>query len=97
MTLFLSSLPLWPEAILLVVIPTIAGMYGPVLLRRRIGLDRLISNNEIAGFKVATVGVIYAVLLAFAAIVVGEIQRCGDRCDPRGRGRRDNLPADFGT
>ncbi len=30
------------------------------------------SNNEIAGFKFATVGVIYSVLLAFSVIVVWE-------------------------
>ena len=47
-------------------------MVGPVIIRRRIGLDRLRTNNEIAGFKFATVGVIYAVLLAFAVIVVWE-------------------------
>jgi hypothetical protein len=47
-------------------------MCGPVLIRRRIGLERLISNNEIAGFTFATVSVIYAVLLAFAVIVVWE-------------------------
>ena len=47
-------------------------MCGPVLMRRRIGLERLASNNDIAGFKFATVGVIYAVLLAFAEIVVWE-------------------------
>lgn len=47
-------------------------MCGPILMRRRIGLERLASNNEIAGFKFATVGVIYAVLLAFAVIVVWE-------------------------
>ena len=41
-------------------------------MRRRIGLERLTSNNEIAGFKFATVGVIYAVLLAFAVIVAWE-------------------------
>lgn len=60
------------SAILLVVLPAIVAMCGPVLFRRRIGLDRLITNNEIAGFKFATVGVIYAVLLAFAVIVVWE-------------------------
>jgi uncharacterized integral membrane protein len=64
----LSELPLWIAAILLVVLPTIAAMCGPVLMRRRIGLERLASNNEIAGFKFATVGMIYAVLLAFAVI-----------------------------
>lgn len=72
MSLFLSGLPLWVAALLLVVIPTIVAMFGPVLIRRRIGLDGLTSNNEIAGFKFATVGVIYAVLLAFAVIVVWE-------------------------
>jgi Protein of unknown function (DUF4239) len=35
-------------------------------------LDKLTSNNEVAGFKFATVGVLYAVLLAFAIIVVWE-------------------------
>ena len=72
MSLFLAGLPLWVAAILLVVLPMIAAMCGPVLMRRQIGLERLASNNDIAGFKFATVGVIYAVLLAFAEIVVWE-------------------------
>ncbi len=72
MSLFLSGLPLWAAALLLVVLPTIVAMYGPVLMRRRVGLEGLTRNNEIAGFKFATVGVIYAVLLAFAVIVVWE-------------------------
>ena len=59
-SLFLSGLPTWAAAILLVIAPTIAAMCGPVLMRRRVGLERLTSNNEIAGFKFATVGVIYA-------------------------------------
>jgi hypothetical protein len=33
------------------------------LIRRRTGLERLTSNNEIAGFKFTTASVIYAVLL----------------------------------
>jgi hypothetical protein len=74
---------------LLVVIPTIAAMCGPVLIRRRIGLERLTSNNEIAGFKFATVGVIYAVLLAFGR--VGEVQRSGNRGGPRSGGSCDAL------
>ena len=45
-------------------------MAGPVLVRRRLNLDQLRLNNEVAGFKFATVGVLYAVLLAFAVIVV---------------------------
>ncbi len=35
-------------------------------------MDRLKKNNEVAGFKFATVGVLYAVLLAFAVLVVWE-------------------------
>lgn len=47
-------------------------MAGPVVIRRYVKLNRLRINNEIAGFKFATVGVIYAVLLAFAIIIVWE-------------------------
>jgi hypothetical protein len=72
MPLFLSTLPLWVSCLLLVVLPTFLAMSGPVLIRRRVALERLTTNNEIAGFKFATVGVIYAVLLAFAVIVVWE-------------------------
>jgi hypothetical protein len=46
---FLSSVPLWIAAILLVVLPTSTAMCGPVLIRHRIGLERLATNNEIAG------------------------------------------------
>jgi len=72
MSLFLSGLPLSGEMALLVVLPTIVAMCAPILLRRRIGYERLASNNEIAGFKFATVGVIYSVLVAFAVVVVWE-------------------------
>lgn len=72
MLLFLSGLPNWAAILLIVVIPTIAAMSALVLLRRKIALEHLASNNEIAGFKFATVGVIYSVLVAFAVIVVWE-------------------------
>lgn len=72
MSLFLSSLPLWLATILVIVLPTIVAMAAPIYVRRKISLERLTTNNEIAGFKFATVGVIYAVLIAFAVIVVWE-------------------------
>ena len=72
MSLFLSGLPLWLGALLIVILPTALAMAGPVLVRRRFTLERLTTNNEIAGFKFATVGVIYAVMLAFAVIIVWE-------------------------
>jgi len=50
----LAGLPVWLAAILLVVVPTIAAMCGPVLMHRRIGFERLASNNEVAGIKFAS-------------------------------------------
>jgi hypothetical protein len=65
----LTKAPLWIAATLVAFI-TLAAMIGPVLVRRRLGLEWLRTNNEVAGFKFATVGVIYAVLLGFAVITV---------------------------
>ena len=72
MSHFLSGLPLWTLIVLIVVLPTALAMIAQVFIRRWAGVDTLVKNNEIAGFKFATVGVIYAVLLAFSVIVVWE-------------------------
>ena len=72
MSYFLSNQPLWLLVILLVIVPTIVAMCAQVLIRRWVGVESLVKNNEIAGFKFATVGVIYAVLVAFSVIVVWE-------------------------
>jgi Protein of unknown function (DUF4239) len=69
---FLSSLPTWVLIAAIVVVPTALAMSAQVLIHRRVGPAKLVKNNEIAGFKFATVGVIYAVLLAFTVIVVWE-------------------------
>ena len=69
--IFLTSQPLWVLEFL-VVLATLLSMAGPVLVRRHVGLARLSTNNEVAGFKFATLGVLYAVLLAFVVIVVWE-------------------------
>jgi hypothetical protein len=70
--MFLTTQPLWLGAIILLVPTTLLAMAGPIVVRRFVPLDRLRTNNEVAGFKFATVGVLYAVLLAFAVIVVWE-------------------------
>ena len=70
--LALTTLPLWLSALLLVAVPVAIAMVGPFIVRRHVRLERLRANNEVAGFKFATVGVLYAVLLAFAIIVVWE-------------------------
>ncbi len=71
-SLFLSGLPLWAALILVVVLPTLVVMGGLVVSHRAIQTEHLGINNELAGFKFATVGAIYSVLLAFAVIVVWE-------------------------
>jgi Na+/proline symporter len=70
--MLLTTQPLWITGIILVGLTTLVSMLGPIIVRRRVGLQKLSTNNEVAGFKFATVGVLYAVLLAFAVIVVWE-------------------------
>jgi hypothetical protein len=69
--IYLTTRPLWVLGIL-VVVATLCAMAGPIFVRRHVGLERLSTNNEVAGFKFATLGVLYAVLLAFVVIVVWE-------------------------
>jgi hypothetical protein len=69
---FFTIAPLWLIALALVGLTTLIAMVGPVIIRKRVSLEQLRTNNEVAGFKFATVGVIYAVLLGFAVIVVWE-------------------------
>src|SRR5690242_3310721 len=68
----LTNQSVWLSAFLLLVPPTLLAMAGPVIIRRFVKVERLKINNEVAGFKFATVGVLYAVLLAFVVVVVWE-------------------------
>ncbi|MEZ0171904.1 DUF4239 domain-containing protein [Microvirga sp. TS319] len=70
--ILLDTQPLWISGAILIGVATLLAMAGPVLVRWRITPDRLKLNNEVAGFTFATVGVLYAVLLAFAVIIVWE-------------------------
>jgi len=63
-------MPLWLAGLLIIIVPTLLAMAGTVFVRSRVGLESLRWNNEVAGFKFATIGVLYAVLLAFAVFVV---------------------------
>ena len=72
MSHFLSALPLWAAILMIVIIPTAIAIALQWMINRSVGVERLIQNNEIAGFKFATIGVIYAVLLAFTVIAVWE-------------------------
>lgn len=68
----LTGAPMWIPLVVLVLAPTLMAMVGTLVVRRRFSLEKLAQNNEVAGFKFAVVGVLYAVLLAFAVIVVWE-------------------------
>jgi len=67
-----TDLPLWLSGLLLIVgVPALAvGIQ--LALRRRWSALREGDHNEVAGFVIAIVGVIYAVLLAFVVIVSWE-------------------------
>src|SRR5262245_14693064 len=67
---FLATQPLWIAAVVLLIPTTIFAICGPLIVRRYVPLERLRENNKVAGFKFATVGTIYAVLLAFVIFVV---------------------------
>lgn len=50
-----------------------AGAVGAsILVRRRVGAEVLARHNDVAGFIYAVIGVVYAVLLGFSAIIVWE-------------------------
>jgi hypothetical protein len=68
----LTNQSVWLSSFLLLVPPTLLAMAGPVIIRRFVKIERLKVNNEVAGFKFAVVGVLYAVLLAFVVVVVWE-------------------------
>jgi hypothetical protein len=70
MIFFLTSQSLWVSGAIIVGLGIVLSMLGPTVVRRYVDLEKLTANNEIAGFKFATLGVLYAVLLAFAIIVV---------------------------
>ena len=70
MLFFLTTQPIWVSGTILIGLTTVLAMLGPYVVRRHVALERLTTNNEVAGFKFATVGVLYAVLLAFAIFVV---------------------------
>lgn len=72
MMFFLTTQPLWLASLVVIVPATLLAMVGPYVVRRFVVLSRLRTNNEVAGFKFATIGVLYAVMLAFAIVVVWE-------------------------
>lgn len=72
MSLAVTSLPTWLVAVLFVVVMPAAVVAVQVGIRRTRPALAEGRHNEVAGFLIAVVGVIYAVLLAFVVIVSRE-------------------------
>jgi len=68
----MSSVETWFWILLLVLaLPAIAAG-GSLLVRKAVGPDILACHNDVAGFIYGVIGVVYAVLLGFTAIMVWE-------------------------
>jgi hypothetical protein len=65
-----NALPAWALALVVISICVCFSVGLQLLTRWRFGVDFLLSNQEVAGFKFAVVGVAYGVLLAFVVIAV---------------------------
>jgi hypothetical protein len=68
----LLAVPLWILAPLLVVAVPLLAVGVQAVLRRRWPVIAAGDHNEVAGFLIAVVGVMYAVILAFCVIVTWE-------------------------
>src|SRR5262249_2215113 len=64
--------PTWLWGGILVAVFTAAACGGLLVFHRLVGLDVRQAHNDLAGFTLAVVGVVYAVLLAFIAIATWE-------------------------
>ena len=65
-------MPLWLLGTLITGGGVALSVFGLALVRRAVAPERLRAHHDVAGFLLAIVGVIYAVLLAFVVIVVWE-------------------------
>ncbi len=54
LVIWLSGLPLWQTASIIVVMPTVLVMAMTLMVRKVVGLDRLEVNNEVADLTALT-------------------------------------------
>lgn len=69
---FMHAMPLWGVTAIVTGLALLYAVGLLVTVRRIYGIEHLKLNNEVAGFKFAVIGVLYAVLLAFVVIAVWE-------------------------
>lgn len=63
------NVPTWVLGVAIVAVSVGLSLGGLILVRRSVTLRTLESHHEVAGFILAVVGVVYAVLLAFVVVV----------------------------
>src|SRR3954454_14841380 len=71
-TWLLQNVPTALLGLAIVAIAIALSLGGLVLVRRSVKLSTLEEHHEVAGFILAVVGVVYAVLLAFVAVSTWE-------------------------
>jgi hypothetical protein len=71
----MASLQTWFWILLFVIVLPALSVAGALLVRRSVGAEVLARHNDVAGFIYAVIGVVYAVLLGFTAIIVWEQYR----------------------
>ncbi len=79
---WLAVFPDWFTLLLFIAVPAAAVALFHVFLRRFVKPEHLAPHHEVAGFLVAIVGVLYAVVLGFVVVTVwssfDEVQRTAD-------------------
>lgn len=60
------------QALVFIVGSVALALFGLIHVRRRVPIEVQMEQNEVAGFFIAVLGVVYGVLLAFAVILVWE-------------------------
>lgn len=70
--------PIWIVGSVVVVLFVLVSCIGLVIVHRLVPVKLRRSHNEIVGFTIAVVGVVYAVLLAFIAVATWETFRKSD-------------------
>ena len=68
----LTNVPTLWLGVGMVVVAVALALLGLVLVRRSVDLNKFESHHEVAGFIIAVVGVIYAVILAFVVVIQWE-------------------------
>jgi hypothetical protein len=67
---WLGALPAWLGVLLFTLVPAILAVGAHAIFRRFVRPSYLIEHHDVAGFIVAVVGVLYAVVLGFVVVTV---------------------------